>query len=449
LSLPKKKDRPTKQLHIPQAESSEQDLLTLGSEQQQALQELRDFLKSKDRDFHLLKGYAGTGKSTLCRYFIAELGLKGIVFCATTNKATGVLKDIMLADAPYIRWSTIHKLLKLIPENSGQGWVLRQVGEPNLAGIKLIVLDECSMISEDLWRHLQDVPCKFPVKILFMGDPAQLPPVGEVESASFSIPHLSQLTQVYRQGAQNPILKYSMKIRAALLDDTLPIPYPEASEAEAIVIYKSEQAWLKAWERDVRQPLTLRDENHVRCLTWTNRRVQRWNTWISERCYPTDQGPFAKEQPLIFTSPVTKGGWTTPWQMVMATDDSVRLRSSEPNLWRGLDLWELTLENRDGEVATVVYCPPELETDWNREIELWKNERHGHSLNNEPIQKWERRRVGVQAAAALTIHRSQGSSFDIVYLDGPSLKACPDRHLQLQLLYVAVTRARLGLHILL
>src|SRR3984885_14877039 len=69
------------------------------------------------------------------------------------------------------------------------------------------------MVSEDLYRHIKrHLPNAF---VLFVGDPAQLPPVGEVESRTFAIMNRSHLSTIVRQAAGNPILAAAGIIRAS------------------------------------------------------------------------------------------------------------------------------------------------------------------------------------------------------------------------------------------
>jgi hypothetical protein len=233
-------------------------------------------------------------------------------------------------------------------------------------------------------------------------------------------------------------------------DETLDIPLPLESERGegGIVLFNDE----KAWQADMIQSFSSTDskanEDHVRVLTWTNRRVAKWNKMISKHTYPTDHGPFSEKQPLILTSPVTKGGWTTPWQVVLPTDEPVRMVSCRALDWRGLNLWELDLRSLDGTIVTTIHVPSELKDQVERECEDWQLERATKISGQEMIVKWKRRWVSVQPASAITIHRSQGSSFNEVYLDLPSILSCPDRQQMLQLLYVAVTRAKVSLKVL-
>ena len=68
---------------------------------------------------------------------------------------------------------------------------------------RLVVVDECSMINKEMWKLLVNAVSRLDIttQMLFVGDPAQLPPVNENESCCFKeIIHSAALTQVIRYG---------------------------------------------------------------------------------------------------------------------------------------------------------------------------------------------------------------------------------------------------------
>lgn len=429
---------------------------SLGREQAEALEQLRSFWQSPERELHVLKGYAGTGKSTLCVRFLSELPPHQVRLCAPTNKAVKVLEELCEEAELDIVTSTAHRLLKLVPTEVGDRWLLRQVAEPNLEGIRLLVVDECSMVGEDLWSHLQELPLSHGLKILLMGDEAQLPPVAEGLSPSFALPEVmvSGLREVFRQGQGSPILAYSLVLREAMqrfdegVLELTDLPLPAISlddENMEIRIVRDEKQWEEELVQVFSSDDSKRDEDWLRVLSYTNARVERWNQLISQRVYPKHRGPFHRDQVLVLTSPVTKGGWSEPHQVLLSTGEQVRMLEARPLDWRGLQLWELDLQALDGTVVSVIHLPRSMEFEVDRQCQLWREERAQKVAGSHLVAKWRRRCVGVQPASALTIHRSQGSSFGTVYLDWPSLRKCRDFKQSLQLIYVAVTRARRAL----
>lgn len=149
-----------------------------------------------------LFGYAGTGKTTLARH-IAEHVDGEVQFAAFTGKAALVLREKGCGEA-----RTIHSLIYRPQDIDAEepSFVLND--ESPAAQAKLIVIDECSMVDEELGRDL----LSFGKKILVLGDPAQLPPVKGGGFFTEVDPDL-MLTEVHRQAADNPIVRLSMRIR--------------------------------------------------------------------------------------------------------------------------------------------------------------------------------------------------------------------------------------------
>jgi ATP-dependent exoDNAse (exonuclease V) alpha subunit len=150
-----------------------------------------------------LFGYAGTGKTTLARH-IAENVDGDVEFAAFTGKAALVLREKGCGEA-----RTIHSLIYRPKDLDSEepSFVLNE--DSPAARASLIVIDECSMVDEDLGRDL----LSFGKKVLVLGDPAQLPPVKGGGFFTEAAPDV-MLTEVHRQAADNPIVRLSMRVRA-------------------------------------------------------------------------------------------------------------------------------------------------------------------------------------------------------------------------------------------
>jgi exodeoxyribonuclease-5 len=172
------------------------------NEQDSALAAVAGWLKDGRAQVFRLFGYAGTGKSTLARH-VAENVDGDVVFGAFTGKAALVMRSKGCKDA-----RTIHSLIYRATDTETEepSFVLND--ESDAAKAKLIVIDECSMVDEELGRDL----LSFGKKLLVLGDPAQLPPVKGGGFFTEAEPDV-MLTEVHRQAADNPIIRLSMIIR--------------------------------------------------------------------------------------------------------------------------------------------------------------------------------------------------------------------------------------------
>jgi len=192
----------------------------LVEEQQMVLNEVLDWYRNKGYGVIKIVGYAGTGKTTLMTEiaskirFNRDLGKRGahkIAFCAFTGKAAFVLENKLeenhSAEAhDYV--GTIHGLLyvPIYKRKDGKkilaGWSLKKELEEDL-----IIVDEGSMITKELWNDLSH----FNIPIIVCGDHGQLPPVGPkfdlLANADL------KLNEIHRQALENPIIQLTIDIR--------------------------------------------------------------------------------------------------------------------------------------------------------------------------------------------------------------------------------------------
>jgi exodeoxyribonuclease-5 len=176
--------------------------VTWSPQQDAALKAVAEWLRRGDRPVFRLFGFAGTGKTTLATH-LAE-GVDGdVVFGAYTGKAALVMRAKGCTDA-----STIHSLIYRSREGDENGpqFVLNRSSVA--AKADLIVIDECSMVDEELGRDL----LSFGRPVLVLGDPAQLPPVKGGGFFTEAEPDV-MLTEVHRQAKDNPIVHLSMRVR--------------------------------------------------------------------------------------------------------------------------------------------------------------------------------------------------------------------------------------------
>jgi len=149
-----------------------------------------------------LFGFAGTGKTTIAKELAGEV--KGMVhFACFTGKAALVLRKKGCFGA-----STIHSLIYK-PVRLPEGRVEFELDEESAAAdAALLVIDEVSMVGQDIALDLLSFGCK----VLVLGDPAQLPPVVG-EGFFINAEPDFMLTEVHRQAQDNPIIRMSMDVR--------------------------------------------------------------------------------------------------------------------------------------------------------------------------------------------------------------------------------------------
>ena len=206
-------------------------------EQEKAIFLLADFLLSRERDaLFLLKGYAGTGKTSLLAALVQTLGQlqQRVMLLAPTGRAAKVLSSY--AGVPAY---TIHR--KIYRQKSITEMDVFQ-NDVNLKQDTLFIVDEASMIANDSHERtifgsgrllddlLQYVYSCEGCRLVLVGDTAQLPPVGEEESPALSRTMLEgygmvvtelQLTEVVRQLEESGILWNATMLRGLIQNDEM------------------------------------------------------------------------------------------------------------------------------------------------------------------------------------------------------------------------------------
>lgn len=184
-------------------------MITPTSEQNDGIRAVKYWYTNSNKPFFYLAGLAGSGKTTIAKLAVDACGLDPddtdkVLYAAYTGKAAMVLRRKgMFA-------STIHELIYRLVEL--QGKLRKPVFELDPASVlrraKILVLDECSMVSDSVARDV----ISYGVKILVLGDPGQLSPPKGVGYFTSRRPDFF-LEEIHRQALESPIIRWSHEVR--------------------------------------------------------------------------------------------------------------------------------------------------------------------------------------------------------------------------------------------
>ncbi len=449
--------------------------ITLTSQQSIALDLLIDFAtgEAEERMF-LLEGFAGTGKSSTWWNFYERIIEDGkryfVAVSAPTNKAVGVLAKMAprhLRDK--VEFATIHSLLGLTAEIDAEG---HETFKPkkqhdkraSFAAFDIVLVDEASMINAELWGLLQEAMARYTsVKIIFMGDFAQLPPVNEEISPVFS--HVSNryaLTQIVRYVADKPIGKLVGVVREWITGTEKKQSFQHILNVIALdsewnatksnrVYSLSDNDWVEGAIALFKSSDYEDDPDFVRCICWTNKAVNYLNTRIRNAVYGDTEMPFVEGERLICTKPVFING-----ELVLPTSSELTVLScsqgysSDQYKYKGYRL-AVNEPQKDQEYYLFVLHESALE-QWEARCDILKAQALKAKLATRS-EAWkgfyEHRQITapVDYAFALTAHRSQGSTFENVFVSYRDINRNSrviERH---KCLYVALTRARSAVYL--
>ena len=408
--------------------------IELNEEQQAAVAALRHFLDS-DEQFFGLFGYAGTGKTTVIQHVFDDTFLE-VAMSAPTHKAVGVL-SAMAAERGLHRFSfaTIHSLcsVKKVRKDGEVKFMLQPgFGGYPIRSFDVVVIDECSMIGEEMWGWIQEAIAPGQ-KVIVMGDPAQLPPVQETGSPTFKLPHV-ELSQVMRsrgvvQDAATRI-RQNIKAHVAML-----APDGQDEHGEVKNLYQEE--WLAEFLAAVTEG------TRVKALAFTNTAVDWLNDWVREQKFGRDAKAFeVGERLVLIETHELRGGMVT-----LHTESDLEVVEAEPTTYLNIDCWRLKVLCY-GVPYTIYTLDAEQYPDWSAKVREAK-------VIGKATKKWQpyydliERFARVRPGWATTIHKSQGSTYDKVFLVQTNVLPAGKRDpaFRNMLLYVGYSRARKGLYL--
>lgn len=218
--------------------------LNLSQDQNTALTKLEAFLANPVQVF-MLKGYAGSGKTTILKGLVEYLNTveNDFALMAPTGRAAKVIREKTGLES-----FTIHKSIYCyedmieVEEGDSFYYYYKIRNNVDVAG-KIFIVDEASMLSDakceseffrfgtshllsDLITFTRVAQPNVNSKIIFIGDPCQLPPVGDNSSKAFDASYLkhkfnltseeTEMKEVKRQGGDSGILKAAAKIRKSI-----------------------------------------------------------------------------------------------------------------------------------------------------------------------------------------------------------------------------------------
>lgn len=411
--------------------------ITLNSEQAIAIESLLEYIQNPDpfcNWYFTLKGFAGTGKTFCMQEVLTRCSGSKVrfLFTAPTNKAAKVLRAIV-GEA-----CTIYSALNLRIDKTGELKELVEGKAPDLQSVDIIFIDEASMVNENLMVMLEQYAERFSFRVVFLGDQAQLPPVGELESMIWQRKAEASLTKVVRH--DNQILKLVTEIRKAIGSPVPSIKINSNNDGK-------EGVW-KFSKMDFRRSIygaaaagEFADGMKSKVIAWRNVRVAEYNDLIRQALFGEDcaSGMYVMGERIVAAAPCIGGDG----EVLMTTDEEaiveavrVRKHPTEPKYFA----IELRAMTEGGKTIRLIVMHPHSYVQFQQDSEalaaqakadgrLWKRFWVHKELFHE-----------IKYAYALTAHRAQGSTYENVWVDYQDILYNRNRQEAFQCLYVACSR---------
>jgi exodeoxyribonuclease-5 len=443
-------------------------------------------ITNHDHRMILIKGVAGSGKTTLISSFIEYLIHDNpdykIACCATTNQAVKVITNKIKSDSHNIYYSTIHKRLGLKEQIiNGEQLFLADYSANTSEHIDYIIVDESSMIGNkkpsrnpkalSLWESIVNYANAHNSIFIFVGDFYQIPPVGEVtcilNKPETILEHnikVFELNKVVRQAEGSPIIKIATYIREHQDWNLIQYDYKnESNEFGTINIWnKSNQAEIL---NDIKLLLTdeeyKRDSNFTRTLGWTNETINKLNTVFRRLLYGNeiaDKYEYVIGEKLVANKPIVKKEHDTTTVIFTTSDEFkvVAVKSSTMSFEFSqkeylIKCYLLSVKSSYSDEIQVI---PVIHKDSKAFYNTYLNNIKNKAIDSKSDQMWryyyniQNRLANVSYAYCMTVHKAQGSTFKhctVIQNDILLNKRTLERN---QILYTAYTRPSQYLNII-
>ena len=446
--------------------------------QDKLMGELAAFLTlswKKSNALFILRGYAGTGKTTLVKALVNVLPALGkrSVLMAPTGRAAKVLSSYTGKEA-----NTIHRKI-YFANTSKDGFILLKL-QTNLHKHTLFIVDEASMIQHGLSgegsllssRNLLDdlftyVYSGENCRVLFIGDAAQLPPVGLDKSPALDHEFLRQayhleidtfeLTEVVRQARESGILSNATRVRSKLGGAKFELPLFSTSGFRDIIRLTGsglEEELHLAWSGAQKENSVVVCRSNKRANIY-NREIRRRILFLEEEISAGDYLMVVKNN-YFWLPQGSAAGFVANGDIV----ELLRIRKIE-ELY-GFRFADVTIRFIDYPDEKELDCKILLDTLMSESAALTQAD--NNRLFNTVMEDFQdipsrRGRVEkvkaspwfnalqVKFAYALTCHKTQGGQWDTVFVDQGYLNDSMITPEFGRWLYTAVTRATRKLYL--
>lgn len=400
-------------------------------DQKKAIFQIEKFLDSYSEKVFLLKGYAGTGKTSIVNHVLHKHYLQGkkIAVSAFTNKATNVISK----KTPFAQGVSLYKLLGLRSEEDSETLHFNFAGNSRVDQFDIIVLDEVSMVGDnDFDLLIDELKYNYKTKLLIMGDPAQLPPVDqETDSKAFQIKNCYELREIIRQSKDSDIPKYSYYIRQ-ILNSNIIIPISTELPnhnllRQDITIIDDSKLFIKLMLEAFDSPEYKINSDFVKVIAYRNNTIDKINVIIRKMLFGEKNNPIMIGENIILNAPVMDEG--TGFVMYDTSDElevrDILSHHTYKEKRQGVDIefdYYLVETRRkyDNKIHIMKIVNPLQRMIFNDMVKKW-----GKAISKKSMSKiifrnefypFKKEYHNVSYNYAITSHRSQGSTFNKVFV---------------------------------
>jgi hypothetical protein len=409
--------------------------IVLNDGQQAALNDMLEWVLQSKEPFYVLRGFAGTGKSFLVGSLLATMKRNQVLLTSPTNEATKLLRKAN----PGFDARTIYSALSLKMVQREDELVLTPSPERlDLRKYLFVVVDEASMLNSEVMGYIESTVRRYPgVRFLLIGDEAQLRPVGERVSPVWKLDvRGSQLLKVVRH--DNQILTAVTQVRRCIMERKR-LRRVDIGEADVKSVWRLSS---EGFERRLRKfAASGGDFTETKAVAWRNKTVDRLNQIVREERFSYEErekGFWLPTDLVVVTSPIEQEGHIVA---TVSENGIVETSTIGTDQETKLNCYFLGVKFDNRTLRLRVVHESSMSDLSERLAEL------AYEARNKDSKKWrefwwlKNRFHEIRHAYALTVHRSQGSTFKNVFADAGDILANPELLESYQCLYVGMSRA--------
>lgn len=412
-------------------------------EQENALQLAIQFVVDPEEKYMIIQGDSGTGKTSLIgmmKHYIdknfkmyqllqvnKQLKSYNFIYSATTNKATRVLEEHLGQPC-----ATIHSILGLRVQNDYKTGKTSLVPAKNnhlvvggntstigfsASHLDILIIDEASFIGDELFEYIEKYTpyCK----IILIGDAYQLAPIKQSNTVmeTLNCKYTCQLKKIIRNNGLISAMGQQCKETvehgnfSPLSFDNKQVIYTDGTE----------------FQKQVNLAFTNNTGSFysTKILAWTNQKVIAYNNYI--RTLKGYSKHFVENECAICNQFISINKY------IYAADREVIItKISLPYTLYGVNVVNVNLNNH----AFSIVLPLDLKAK-KAVLEQFRRNKDWHTFF-EIKDGW----LDIRPIYASTVHKSQGSEYDNVFIDLTDIGKCRNPTDLARMLYVAITRAK-------
>ena len=441
-------------------------------EQKEAISNIINFIEyGSPKEYYLLEGKAGTGKTTVIAEVLKNYTTKTILACALSHKAKSVIQGVLEKNNISATFTSIAGALGMDFDietgrfiNGARKIVERPINKPSI-----IIVDEGSMVNEEIIDLLFSYK-RSGSKLIFLGDIGQLPPIRsksndyyadwtddqlDIVSPIFLTVNKSRLINRVRQGEESPILPFAdyfwdnSQAEFPILHPTKEFGYDRKNiynKNGALIFVNKSASIMKQLLELFKKGVEIKDHNFIKFITYKNNTKNSINTFIHNSLFP-ESDLFCVGEPIIFND---------EYGDIKNSTETEILKVSERDVDKyGVGYYTLELRRyyNNDELTDVIYIIDNNSKERHENVvsDLFKlaykfknSDRNKYLELLREAWGYKKNYANVDYSYSITSHKSQGSTYNISVTHETDINSVvpTTNRAKSQSIYTSITRAK-------